>query len=175
MADASTAGKQQSNFPCSTQQRAQRGVLLIGKVLGEGLYSPGYEALLFRWGWVCLSLTQPVLQPECERDVWMGHRQWLFCGHTGGWSFRALQVQPVIFRAHPTCIKQAIELHAGPLCPAEETVTHISHWSPLPHSSPLNSVPCCQLGWLSCRNIPSIYSWISCLCSDKLGVSLLPF
>lgn len=107
-------------FPLFYPAKTPKEMSLIGRVLGEELYSPGDQALLFRWGWVCLSLTQPVLQPECERDVWMGHKQWLFCGHTGDWSFRALQAQPVIFRpgkpvAHPTCIEQAIELHAGPL------------------------------------------------------------
>lgn len=71
----STADKQQSNLPLSHPAKIPKGVPLIGRAMGEGLCSPGDQALLFRWGWVCLSLSLPVLQPHCERDVWMGHRQ----------------------------------------------------------------------------------------------------
>lgn len=49
----------------------------------------------------------------------MGGRQQLFCGYSGGSSFRALQAQWVICRpdkpvAHAICIKLAIGLHASP-------------------------------------------------------------
>lgn len=52
-------------FPLFYPAKTPKGVLLIERVLGEGLYSPGDQAMLFRWGWVCLSLTQPMLQLEC--------------------------------------------------------------------------------------------------------------
>lgn len=100
--------------------------------------------------------------------VWMGHRQWPYCSHTGDWSFRALQVQTVIFRpckpvAHPICIKQARELHAGPLYCVQ--LWKQSHTLALKSTSPLLSTKLCSslpAGMLcvSCRNVPSILSLV---------------
>lgn len=45
----STADSRQAtvNFPLFYPAKTPKGVLLIGRVLGEGLYSPGDQALLF--------------------------------------------------------------------------------------------------------------------------------
>lgn len=159
--------------------KTPNGVLLIGRVLGAVDWSLG-EARCVWGGFGAL----PVLQPGSERDVWVRGRQCLFCGHSGGCSFRALQVQPVIHWpdkpvAHPTCIKQAIELYAGPLYWAELQeqwhmlgIEDCSLCSFLP-----SSVPHCQLGgFVSPEEMFLAFdSWLPHLCSDRLRVSHLPF
>lgn len=94
-------------------------VLLIVRVLAEGLCSADDHALVFVGGWSVLRLdvTHVMLQPGWDRDVWVGGRWWLFCSHSKHGSFRDLQAQTVIcglhkVLAHPAYIKRAIGRHA---------------------------------------------------------------
>lgn len=102
------------------------------------------------------------------------------CGRIGGCFFRALQAQLVIRRpektvAHPVCTKQAIGLHAGPLyCAQLQGQAHILAIEGHPlHSSPLSSVPHCQLGGFvsPAEMFLAFDSTLPGLCSDRLRVS----
>jgi len=126
-------------------------VLLIVRVLAEGLCSAADHALVFVGGWSVLRLdvTHVMLQPGRDRNVWVGGRWWLFCSHSKHGSFRDLQAQTVIcglhkVLAHPAYIKRAIGRHAVLSWRGQSYASAVTDCSPFP--SPLSSVPHHQAG-----------------------------